>query len=106
MSVKEESEKADLKLNSQKTKIMASSPITLWQIEKKWKQWQIFFSQAPKSLRMVTAAMNLRHSVPGRQAMTKLDSIKKQRQHFADKAPYNQNYGFSSSLVRIWELDR
>ena len=38
MSVKEESEKADLKLNSQKTKIMASSPITLWQIEKKWKQ--------------------------------------------------------------------
>ena len=37
MSVKEESEKADLKLNSQKTKIMASSFITLWQIEKKWK---------------------------------------------------------------------
>ena len=38
MSVKEESEKAGLKLNIQKTKIMASSPITLWQIEKKWKQ--------------------------------------------------------------------
>ena len=37
MNVKEESEKADLKLNSQKTKIMASSSITLWQIEKKWK---------------------------------------------------------------------
>ena len=60
MRVKEESEKAGLKLNSQKTKIMASSPITLWQIEKKWKQWQIFFSQAPKSLRMVTAAMKLK----------------------------------------------
>ena len=41
MKVKEESEKADLKLNIQKTKIMASDPITSWQIdEKKWKQWQ------------------------------------------------------------------
>ena len=51
MRVKEESEKAGLKLNIQKTKIMASSPITSWQIDgKKWKQWQILFSWAPKSL--------------------------------------------------------
>ena len=44
LRVKEESEKAGLKLNIQKTKIMASSPITSWQIEKKRKQWQILFS--------------------------------------------------------------
>ena len=44
MKVKEESEKIGLKLNFQKTKIMASSPITSWQIDReKWKQWQIFF---------------------------------------------------------------
>ena len=46
---------------------------------KKWKQWQIFFSRAPKSLRMVTAAMKLRHSLLGRKLMTNLDSILKSR---------------------------
>ena len=56
--VKEESERTDLKLNIQKTKIMVSSRITSWKIEgKKWKQWQILFSWAPKSLCMVTAVM-------------------------------------------------
>ena len=60
MKVKEESEKAGLKLNIQKTKIIASGPITSWQIEKKWKQWQILFSWAPKALWMVTAAMKLK----------------------------------------------
>ena len=61
MKVKEESEKVGLKLNIQKTKIMASGPITSWQIEgKKWKQWQIFSSWASKSLQMVTAAMKLK----------------------------------------------
>ena len=59
MKVKEESEKADLKLNIHKTRIMASGPITSWEIdEKQWKQWQILFSWASKSLQMVTAAMN------------------------------------------------
>ena len=58
MKVKEESEKVGLKLNIQKTKIMASVPITSWQIDgEKWKKWQILFSWAPKSLQMVTAAM-------------------------------------------------
>ena len=57
MKVKEDSEKADLKLNIQKTKIMASGPITSWQIEKKqWKQGETLFSWAPKSLQMATAA--------------------------------------------------
>ena len=60
MKVKEESEKAGLKLSIQKTKIMASGPITLWQIDgKQWKQGQILFWGAPKSLQMVTAAMKL-----------------------------------------------
>ena len=60
MRVREESEKVGLKLNIQKMKIMVSSPITLWQIEgEKWKQWQILFSWAPKSLWMVTTAMKL-----------------------------------------------
>ena len=59
--VKEESEKSGLKLNIQKTKIMASSPITSWQIDgEKWKQWQILFSWAPELLWMVTAAMKLK----------------------------------------------
>ena len=58
MKVKEESEKVDLKLNIQKTKIVASCPTTSWEIEgKQWKQCQTLFLGAPKSLQMVTAAM-------------------------------------------------
>ena len=61
MKVKEESEKVGLKLSIQKTKIMASSPITSWQkVGKQWKQWQTLFWGAPKSLQMVTAAMKLK----------------------------------------------
>ena len=61
MKVKEDSEKADLKLNIQKTKTMASGPITSWEIEgKQWKQCQTLFWGAPKSLQMVTAAMKLK----------------------------------------------
>ena len=61
MKVKEESEKAGLKLKIQKTKIMASGPITSWEIdEKQWKQCQTLFFGAPKSLQMVTAAMKLK----------------------------------------------
>ena len=61
MKVKEESEKVGLKLNIQKTKIMASGPITSWQIDgKQWKQCQTLFFWAPKSLQMVTAAMKLK----------------------------------------------
>ena len=63
MKVKVESEKAGLKLNIQKTKIMASGPITSWQIDvKQWKQCQTLFSWAPKSVQMVTAAMKLKDS--------------------------------------------
>jgi len=62
LRMKEESEKAGLKLNIKKTKIIASSPITSWQIEKKCKQWWILFSWAPKSLQMMTAAMKLKET--------------------------------------------
>ena len=60
MKVKVESDKVGLKLNIQKTKIMASGPITSWQIGKQWKQWLTLFFWAPKSLQMVTAAMKLK----------------------------------------------
>ena len=63
IKVKEESEKVGLKLNIQKIKIMASGPITSWQIDgKQWKQWLTLFWGAPKSLQMVTAAMKLKDS--------------------------------------------
>ena len=61
MKVKEDSEKIDLKLSIQKTKIMASGPIISWQIMgKQWKQGKTLFSWASKSLQMVTAAMKLK----------------------------------------------
>ena len=78
MKVKEESEKAGLKLHIQKTKIMASSPIISWQIDGETMETVTDF-RAPKSLQMVTAAMELRHLNLGRKVMTNLDSILKSR---------------------------
>ena len=61
MNVKVESEEVGLKLNIQKTKIMASNPITSWQIDgKQWKQGETLFWRAPKSLQVMTAAMKLK----------------------------------------------
>ena len=60
MKVKEESGKAGLKLSIQKTKIMASSPTTSWQIDGETMETEILFLEAPKSLQMVTAAMKLK----------------------------------------------
>ena len=81
MKVKEESKKIDLKCNIQKTKFMASHPITSWQIDgEKMETVTDFFSWAPKSLQMVTAAMKLKkHLLLGRKAMTNLNSILKSR---------------------------
>ena len=62
LNVKEESEKVGLKLNIQKSKIMASGPITSWQID--GKQWLTVFFWAPKSLQMVTAAKKLKDAYP------------------------------------------
>ena len=77
MKVKEESEKAYLKLNIHKTKIMASGPIThgKW-MEKQWKQWQNLFSWTPKSLQMMTAAMKLKDACSLEE---KLDSVLKSK---------------------------
>ena len=80
--MKAESEKIGLKLNIQKTKIMASGPITSWQIEgKQWKQCQTLFFWAPESLPMVIAAMKFKdtYSLEG-QVMTNLDSIFQSRE--------------------------
>ena len=91
MKVKEESEKAGLKFNIQKPKIMVSSPITHGKLmEKQWKQWKTLFSWAPKFLWMVTIAMKLKVAY----------SILKSRHHFANNGPCSQSYGFSSSHVR------
>ena len=62
MKLKEESEKVDLKFNIQKTKIMASGPITSWQIDGETTETVRDFSWAPKSLQMVTATMKLKHT--------------------------------------------
>ena len=107
MSVKDESEKAGLKVNIQKTKIMASSPITWWQIEGgKVEVVADFIFLGSK----ITADGDCSHEIRswlllGSKAMTNLDRVQKQRHHFADKGPYNQSYGLSSSHVWMWELD-
>ena len=72
---------------------------------KKWKQWQIFFSWAIKSLWMVTAAMKLKDAPWQKSNGKPRKHVKKQRHHFADKGPSSQSYGFSSSNVRMWESD-
>ena len=98
--VKEEGERAGLKLNIQKMKIMASSPIMSWQIGKKWKQWETLFPWAPKSLQTVIAAMKLKDTCSLKKSYDKpRQHIQKQRHYFANKGPYSQSYGFSSSHV-------
>ena len=80
MKVKEESEKVGLKLNIQKTKIMASGPITSWEIDGDTVETvSDYFFWAPKSLQMVIAAMKLKDLLLGRKVMTNLDSIFKSR---------------------------
>ena len=74
-----------LTLNIQKMKIMASSPITSWQIDGETMETKTLLSWTSKSLQMVTAAMKLRHLLLRRKAMTNLDSILKNRD-FANKA--------------------
>ena len=90
MKVKEESEKAGLKLSIQKTKIMASSPITSWQIDGETMETVTDFIFLGSK---ITADSDCSHEIKrrlllGRKAMTNLDSI------FADKGLYSQSYGF------------
>ena len=81
MKVKEENEKASLKFNIQKTKIMASSPITSWQTDGETMETVTnFIFLGSKSLQMVTATMKLKkHLLLGRKVMTNLDSILKSK---------------------------
>ena len=98
MKVKEESEKIRLKLNIQKTKIMASGPTTSWQIN--GKHWLTLFFWAPISLQMVTAAMKLKTLTPWKESCDQPGQhIKKQRHYFANKGPSSEGYGFSSGHV-------
>ena len=72
---------------------------------KQWKQWETLFSWALKSLWTVTTAMKLKDACfLEENFMMNLDSIKKQRHHFADKGLSSQSYDFSSSSVVMWEL--
>ena len=72
----------------------------------KWKQWQMLFSWAPKSLWTVTAAMKLKDTCSLEAKLWQTwQRIKKQRHYFADKFSSSQSYGFSNSYVWVWELD-
>ena len=96
MKVKEEREKDDLKFNIQKTKIKASSPITLWQIDGKTLETVTDFIFL---VQMVTAAMKLRHLLLGRKVVTNLDSVLKSRDITLLKSMFSQSYTFFSSQV-------
>jgi len=100
MKVKEESEKAYLKLNIQKTKIMASVPITSWQIDgETMERVTDFIFLGSKIAADGDCSHKIkRHLLLGRENMTNLN-IKKQRHYFANKGQYSQSYGFSSSHV-------
>ena len=101
-----ESENVGLKLNIQKTKIMASGPITSWQIYGETVETVAdFILGSPKSLQMVIAAMKLKDAYFQENNDQPRQCIKKQRQNFANKGPSSQGYGFSSSHVWMWELD-
>ena len=106
MKAKEESEKIGLKLNIQKTKIMASGPITSWEIDGETVETVADFIFLGSQ---ITADCDCSHEIKrclllGRKAMTNLDSILKSRD-IVNKGLSGQGYGFSSSLVWMWELD-
>ena len=107
MKVKVDSEKVGLKLNIQKTKIMASGPITSWQIDGETMETVTDFIWGASK---ITADGDCnyeikRHLLLGRKAITNLDSVLKSSDYFANKGPSSQSYDFSSSHIWMWELD-
>ena len=101
MKVKEESEKVGLKLKIQTTKIMASGPITSWQIDGETMEIETLFSWAAKSLQMVTAAMKLKMLALWKTIYQNLiQNIKRQRNHFAYKGLYSQMTIQSNGMVQ------
>ena len=108
MKVKEESEKVGLKLNIQKTKIMASGPITSWEIDGETVETVSDFLLGGSK---ITADGDCSHEIKrhflGRRVMTTPDSILKSRDiTLSTKGPSGQGYGFSNSQVWMWELDK
>ena len=99
MKVKEKSEKVGLKLNIQKSQIMACSSITSWQIDGETVRDFIFLGSKVTADGECSPEIK-RCLLLGRKAMTNLDSIlKKKRHYFANKSLFSQSYGFSSSHV-------
>ena len=101
MKVKEESEKVGLNLNIQKMKIMASGPITSWDIDGETVETVSDFILGGSK---ITADGDCSHEIKkrlllGRKVMTNLDSILKSRHYFANKGPFGQVYGFSCGHV-------
>ena len=103
MKVKEESENVGLKLNIQKMKIMASGPITWWQIDGERVTDFIFGGSKTTSDGDCSHEIK-RHLLLGRKVMTNLDSLLKSRD-IANKGLSSQSYGFSSSHVSMWDLE-
>ena len=114
MKVKEESEKSGLKLNIQKTKIMASSPITSWQLDAEIMETVSDFICGRRGRGLggskIAADGDCSHEIKRcllleRKVMTNLDSMLKQTHYFANKALHSQSYGFFSGHVWMWKLD-
>ena len=108
LKVKDESEKVGLKLNIQKTKIMASGPITSWQIHggKVEAKTEFIFLVSRITADGGCSHEIKRHLLLRRKVMTHLDSIlKKQRYYFANTGPSSQGYGFSSGHVYIYRCE-
>ena len=108
IEVKEESEKVGLKLNIQKTKIMASGSITSWQIDRETVETVSDFILGGSK---ITADGDWSHEeiktlAPWKKSYDQTrQHIKKQRHYFFNKGPSSQGYGFSSSHVWMWKLD-
>ena len=107
MKLKEESEKVGLKLNIQKTKIMASGPITSWQIDTETVETVAdFIFPGSKITADGDCSKEIKISFPWKESHDQpRQHIKNQRHYFASKGPSSQGYGFSSGHVWMWELD-
>ena len=105
--MKEQSEKVGLKLNIQKSKIMASSPITSWQMDVRTVETVRDFIFGGSK---ITADGGCSHQIktlaPWKKSYDQpKQTVKKQRHYFTNKGPSSQGYDFSSSHVWMWELD-
>ena len=105
--MKEERKKVGLKLNIQKTKIMASSAITSWPIDGKTMETvtDFIFLASKITVHLDCSHEIKRHLLLGRKADKPRQQFQKQKYHFADKGLYIQTYGFSNCHVQMWELD-